>query len=81
MSHGSFKSFEELDCWKACRKVRQFIAKLVKEYLKDERFRYLDEKLITKNEYNKGIELINKALRLLNGYINYLHRCKEKSIN
>lgn len=39
----SFRSFEELDCWKACRKVRQYISKLVKSYPKDEKYRIVDD--------------------------------------
>ena len=30
------RSFEELDCWKACREVRRFIYKLVKKFPKEE---------------------------------------------
>ena len=32
----SFKSFEELDCWKACREVRKFVYELVKKFPKEE---------------------------------------------
>ena len=32
----SLRSFEELDCWKACREVRRFIYKLVKKFPKEE---------------------------------------------
>ncbi|MFQ5963739.1 MAG: four helix bundle protein [Candidatus Scalinduaceae bacterium] len=38
----SFRSFEELDCWNACRELRQYIAKLVKQYPKDEKYRIVD---------------------------------------
>ncbi len=120
----SFKSFEELECWKACREVRQFIAQLVKKYPNDEKYRLvddmlrasrstthniaegfgryhyqeniqfcrqsrgslfelkdqlicsLDEGLITEEDKAKGIVLIDKALTLLNGYINYLSKRK-----
>lgn len=41
----SFKSFEELDCWKACRDVRQYVAKLVKKYPPEEKFRIVDDML------------------------------------
>jgi four helix bundle protein len=41
----SFKSFEEMECWKACREVRQFIAKLVKKYPQDEKYRLVDDML------------------------------------
>ncbi len=36
MGKNSFKSFEELECWKACTEVRRFIIKLVKKYPKEE---------------------------------------------
>jgi four helix bundle protein len=116
----SFKSFEELDCWKACRKVRQFIFRLVKGYPKDEKYRIVDEMIrasrstthniaegfgrfhyqeniqfcrisrgslhelkdqlicslddgfIRTEEYGEGMELIDRAIALVNGYINYL---------
>jgi len=32
----SFTSFEDLDCWKACREVRRFLYELVKKYPKEE---------------------------------------------
>jgi four helix bundle protein len=121
---GSFRSFEELECWQACRKVRQFISKLVKSYPKDEKYRIvddmirasrstthniaegfgrfhyqeniqfcrvsrgslyelkdqlicsLDDRLIKAYEYQEGMELIDKAIPLVNGYINYLEKRK-----
>ena len=126
---GSFKSFEELDCWKACREVRQYIAKLVKKYPKDEKYRLvdnmirssrssthniaegfgrfhyqeniqfcrmsrgslyeirdqlicsLDEGFIKTEEYEEGMELIDKAIALLNGYINYLNKRRQITNN
>jgi len=126
---GSFKSFEELDCWKACTEVRRFITELVKKYPKDEKFGLIDDmkraarsathniaegfgrfhfqenvqfcrlsrgslhelidQLITskdegyiqENEYIEGRKLISKALKLLNGYINYLSCQKEQTRN
>jgi four helix bundle protein len=125
----SFRSFEELDCWKACTEVRRFISALVRKYPKEERFALIDDmkraarstthniaegfgrfhyqenaqfcrhsrgslcelidQLITSkdegfiedSEYLKGRELISKALPLLNGYINYLARQKERITN
>ena len=41
----SFKSFEELECWKACREVRLFITELVKNYPQEEKFRLVDDML------------------------------------
>jgi len=42
-NRGSFKSFEELDCWKACTEVRRFITTLVRKYPKDEKFGLVDD--------------------------------------
>ena len=39
----SFKSFEELECWKACTEVRRFITKLVEKFPKDEKFALVDD--------------------------------------
>ena len=39
----SYKSFEELDCWKACTDVRRFITELLKSYPKEERFALVDD--------------------------------------
>jgi hypothetical protein len=39
----SFKSFEELKCWKACREVRKFIIQLVKKYPKEEKYALADD--------------------------------------
>jgi len=120
----SFKSFEELECWKACVEVRRFVTALLKTYPNDEKFGLIDdmkraarstthniaegfgryhyqeniqfcrhsrgslhelmdqlitskdEGLIKDGDYEKGRELISKALVLLNGYINYLARSK-----
>ena len=42
MGDKSFKSFEDLKCWQACREVRIFISELVKNYPKEERFSIVD---------------------------------------
>jgi four helix bundle protein len=124
----SFRSFEELDCWKACRGVRQFISKLVKSYPKDEKYRIvddmirasrstthniaegfgrfhyqeniqfcrvsrgslyelkdqlicsLDEGFIKTYEYQEGMELIDNAIPIVNGYINYLGKKKGTAV-
>lgn len=129
MRKESFKSFEDLECWKACTEVRRFITKLVKKYPKDEkyslvddmkraarstthnvaegfgRFHFqenvqfcrisrgslyelidqlitsLDEGHIAQEEYEKGRDLISKALPLLNGYIKYLSHQKDRISN
>jgi len=33
-----FRSFEELECWKACTEVRRFITQIVRTYPKEEKF-------------------------------------------
>ena len=44
MSDKSFKTFEDLECWKACRKLRLFISKEIVPILpKEERFRLCDQ--------------------------------------
>jgi len=125
---GSFRSFEELECWQACRKVRQYISKLVKSFPKDEKYRLvdnmirasrstthniaegfgrfhfqeniqfcrvsrgslyelndqlicsLDDGFIKGEEYKEGMELIDKAIALVNGYINYLRKRKGTAV-
>ena len=39
----SFKSFEDLECWKACTEVRRFITDLVKKYPKEEKYALVDD--------------------------------------
>jgi len=43
MTKESFKSFEDLECWKTCTEVRRFITGLVKKYPKDEKFALVDD--------------------------------------
>ena len=38
----TFKSFEELKCWKACTEVRRFISGLVLKFPKEEKFALVD---------------------------------------
>jgi len=40
---GSCKSFEDLECWKACTEVRRFINNLVKNYPNEEKFGLVDD--------------------------------------
>ncbi len=118
-------SFEELDCWKASRDVKNEVRIIIKRFPSEEkyaltdnmrrasrsiteniaegfgRFHYQeniqfcrisrgslfelidqyitakDESYINDEEYNKGRELIKKAIALLNGYINYLRKATE----
>jgi len=43
--NNNFKSFEELECWKACREVRIYIANIVKKYPYNEKFSLVDNML------------------------------------
>lgn len=121
----TFKSFEDLDCWKAGTEVRRFVKELIATYpafekfeLVDDmrrasrsvthniaegygRFHYqeniqfcrisrgslyelidqlitsLDECYISQEKYQEGRTKIETALKLLNGYINYLEKQKK----
>ena len=42
MVDNSLKSFEDLQCWQACREVRNFITELVKSYPKEEQYSIVD---------------------------------------
>jgi len=57
-----------------CRHSRGSLHELI-----DRLITALDEKYITNNEFSNGKELINKALALLNGYINYLVKAKSNT--
>lgn len=54
-----------------CRQSRGSLQELI-----DQCITAHDEGYIDQEEYEKGRELINQALALLNGYINYLGRAK-----
>jgi four helix bundle protein len=120
---GPIRSFEDLECWKACRNLRIFIAQEVVPRLpKEERYRLgdqllraarsttanvaegygrfhhldnakfcsnargscwevldhlitaTDEKLLSQELLLDGREFVGHAVRLLNGYMNYLKR-------
>ena len=43
MGKESFRSFEDLECWRACTEVRRFITELVKKYPKDEKYELVDD--------------------------------------
>lgn len=59
-----------------CRHSRGSLYELI-----DQLITSLDDGYITSEEYEKGRELISKALALLNGYINYLGRQRERITN
>ena len=42
MGENSYKSFEDLQCWQACREVRIFITELVKGYPQEEQYSLVD---------------------------------------
>ncbi len=127
--YSDIKSFTDLECWKACRVVRNEFSRIIKKFpteekfaltdgirrasrsiteniaegygrfhyqeniqfcrhsrgslfeLKDQLITAYDENYLSKIEVNQMNELIDKALSLLNGYINYLSRAKSKSSN
>jgi four helix bundle protein len=42
MGDHSFKTFEDLQCWQACRDVRLFIINIIKNYPKEEKYSIVD---------------------------------------
>ena len=123
----TIRTFEDLDCWKACRKLRLFVAQEVVPALPKEekyrlgdqllrsarsttaniaegygRFHYLDnakfcsnsrgscwevldhmitgndEELIPSEMLYRGRELVTTAVKLINGYMNYLKKAEKK---
>jgi len=122
------RSFEDLECWKACRELRLFAARQIVPGLpKEERYRLgdqllraarsttaniaegygrfhyadnakfssnargscwevldhlitgNDEGLVTSEHLAQGREFVGRAVRLLNGYMQYLRTAGEKS--
>lgn len=120
------RSFEDLDCWKACRELRRFIsAQVIPRLPKEERYRLgdqilraarsatanvaegygrfhfldnakfcsnargscwevldhlitaSDEQLVSDELLVRGRELVGHAVKLLNGYMNYLKRTQD----
>ena len=59
-----------------CRHSRASLYELIDQFITA-----FDEQYISKEEYEKGRELINKALAILNGYINYLIKAKSTTKN
>lgn len=57
-----------------CRHSRGSLHELI-----DQLITSLDDGFITKEDYLEGRALIGNAMGLLNGYINYLMRCKDKA--
>lgn len=127
MGKSSYTSFEDLECWKVCRRLRLFVVKEIVPLLPKEerfglknqiiraarsttaniaegygRFHYMDnakfcsnsrgscwevldhmitahdEGLISDEMLKKGRELVNTAVKLVNGYMNYLKRAGNK---
>jgi len=79
-----FRTFEDLECWQACREVHVFTVRQVIPVLpKDEKYHLISaeiERLIDATMLAQGREKIETAIRLLNGYIHYL-QTKAKSSN
>ena len=122
-------SFEDLESWKACREIRNYVSEIIKKFpdyekyaltdgmrrasrsateniaegfgryhhqeniqfcrmsrgsvfeLMDQFITALDENYITREEYEKGRDLLNRGKALLNGYINYLRKAKTRDNN
>jgi len=64
--------YHYLDNSKFCRNSRGSLYEVI-----DQLITALDENYISDQEYKKGRQLIDKALKLLNGYIRYLINTKE----
>jgi len=128
MKQTGIRTFEDLECWKACRELRIFVAKEVVPALPrgegfslgDQilraarsstanlaegygRFHYMDnakfcsnsrgscwevldhlitaydEGFIPADTLSKGRDLVNIAVKLVNGYMNYLKRADKSS--
>lgn len=126
MNDKSFKTFEDLECWKHCKELRLFVSNEIVPILPKEekyrlidqlirsarsttaniaegygRFHYLDnakfcsssrgscwevldhlitahyEELISADLLSKGRNIINTAVKLVNGYMNYLKRASK----
>lgn len=126
MSQENIRTFEDLECWKACRDLRNFVRRKIVPVLPKEeifrltdqlirsarsttaniaegygRYHYLanakftsnsrgscwevldhlitanDERLISDDLIHEGRELVNRAVKLINGYITYLQRASK----
>ncbi|OGU76384.1 MAG: four helix bundle protein [Ignavibacteria bacterium RBG_16_35_7] len=122
------KSFEDLECWKASKEVREYISVMIKKFPASEKYDLIDnmkrasrsatrniaegygrfhfkeniqfcrhsrgslyeliddlitskdENYITEEEYLDGRNKIERALSILNGYINYLKRALNEQL-
>ncbi len=130
MAEKAFRTFEDLECWQACRELRMFAARVCRGFSKEEEYRLKDQILrsarsTTANiaegygrfHYQENIQycrhargssyevldhfitgvdedlipevslsecriLVEKSVKLLNGYIRYLEsKKKNKSTN
>ena len=65
MSGNQIKTFEDLECWKACRKLRLFVAKKIIPILpKEEKYSLIDQirrssRSTTANASAREIEILN----------------------
>ncbi len=118
------KSFEDLECWKSCQELKQFVRKVINKLPKGEKYDLIDnirrasrsttrnlaegygrhhhqenlqftrisrgsayevlddlitafdEGYIDQKNLQIGRDLVNKTLKLINGYIRYLEKSK-----
>lgn len=79
------RHFEDLECWKACRDLRRFVAaEVVPKFCSNARgscwevldhlITAADEGFAAEESLNRGRELVAHAVRLINGYMKYLKR-------
>ncbi len=59
-----------------CRISRGSVFELMDQFITT-----LDENYISREEYEKGRDLLNRGKALLNGYINYLRKAKTRDFN
>ena len=43
MAEKAFRTFEDLECWQACRELRMFAARVCKGFSKEEKYRLKDQ--------------------------------------
>ncbi len=68
-----FGRFHHQENIQFCRISRGSIFELMDQFITA-----LDAKYITDNEYTKGRELLEKSKNILNGYISYLQKAKDR---
>lgn len=89
---GTYKSFEELDCWKAGRDLRYFFRDVMKKIPKEERFLLINQitrasRSVTNNivegfgrfHYQENIQFCRSSRGSLHELVDHLIICKEEN--